>query len=490
MNRVHPISTRMQSSRDEHVVEVDGKAEVPPQPTAPTAPGQSVGAPLSTTTPTASIDPFEPVGMDGCGDTGTSICDRRTSQAAAMQSSSVDGHVSELPPLKGTVPMPCTAKHTQEESSRCRGSSATWSITTTANERRKNWDGVMLSLSEFVARYGERDGRGLFMHAAGQGGVAMHSSPAVRKLPSHVANDLAHFLRHSSSAGRLTPSQTKTAQRSLASLSSQGLLDTNLLRTPSFKERVKKNVSDFAKGRKTMTRGRRHRAEAWQSTWRVKLHRFLTDWRVEVALTVLLVLDIIFVIVSINLEIAALDAEVKDCESYAERVHKQCSALDTNCHSSHRFARSSTSTCSCSAEETFGNHAIEEAETGVRWTSVGILSVFVIEGLLHWLEMGLRFFTENHGMHAFDLLVVAIALTFEAHKFGNWSGAFVLLIIGRLWRFIQFWHSMKHAETAPAVDLSLHVLEDLPDILVSAVQGELDDAKESAGKSCGKMSAV
>lgn len=81
-------------------------------------------------------------------------------------------------------------------------------------------------------------------------------------------------------------------------------------------------------------------------------------------------------------------------------------------------------------------------QEGVRWTSVSILAIFVLDGLLHWLEMGIRFFTESKGMHALDLLVVAIALTFEAYTFEQWSSAFVFLIIGRLWRFVQFWHSM------------------------------------------------
>lgn len=41
-----------------------------------------------------------------------------------------------------------------------------------------------------------------------------------------------------------------------------------------------------------------------QSPWRLALHNFLTNWRVELVLTILLILDIIFVIVSINLEVA------------------------------------------------------------------------------------------------------------------------------------------------------------------------------------------
>ena len=58
---------------------------------------------------------------------------------------------------------------------------------------------------------------------------------------------------------------------------------------------------------------------------------------------------------------------------------------------------------------------------GVRWASVTILSIFVLEGLLHWIEMGRRFFTENHGMHALDLVIVAIALTFEVRVL-DWLG--------------------------------------------------------------------
>jgi hypothetical protein len=46
------------------------------------------------------------------------------------------------------------------------------------------------------------------------------------------------------------------------------------------------------------------RAAVRETGWRLKLHDFLTNWKVEISLTFLLVLDIIFVIVAINLEIA------------------------------------------------------------------------------------------------------------------------------------------------------------------------------------------
>ena len=99
-----------------------------------------------------------------------------------------------------------------------------------------------------------------------------------------------------------------------------------------------------------------------------------------------------------------LDTEVEDCEAYAEEAFLQCSEADPNCvvegvHSGLRLIREVIeSNCTCThVPSSFGSAALEHAEEAVRWTSVGILSVFVLDGLLHMLEMGLSFFTESHG---------------------------------------------------------------------------------------------
>lgn len=74
----------------------------------------------------------------------------------------------------------------------------------------------------------------------------------------------------------------------------------------------------------------------------------------------------------------------------------------------------------------------------LRWISVAILSIFLLENLLHVIEMGFAYFTEEP-FHVFDMVVVAVALAFEVQG-GNASTAF--LVFGRCWRFLQFGHGV------------------------------------------------
>jgi hypothetical protein len=144
------------------------------------------------------------------------------------------------------------------------------------------------------------------------------------------------------------------------------------------------------------------------------------------------------------------ETAISDCEHFAEQSYEECFHADTACvvaNHTRRFARS-TSNCSCSAiPHEFGDTVLEDAEVSaavpphcsvgqglvltarsatpphpqhaVAWTSVAILSIFVLEGLLHWLELGWHFLSDLNGMHAVDLVIVIVALVFEAG--GLWS---------------------------------------------------------------------
>eukprot|EP00038_Savillea_parva_P018877 m.25680 g.25680 ORF g.25680 m.25680 type:complete len:524 (-) comp4261_c0_seq2:206-1777(-) len=348
---------------------------------------------------------------------------------------------------------------------------------TPPEERRLNWDGLEMTRNDFIDRYGKVDGAGLWRHAPPVVHDGRMSTVNLRKLPSSVAADIAEYLKYSEANGELTPQQRVIARQVLSPLEknkNQMMMERDILDSPDFADRMNKYFEDFIEGRKEMNKDRREAVKT--SPFRLKVHNFLTDWRVELMLTCLLILDIIFVIIAINLEIAALEAEVSDCEGYTESIYGDCAALDSNCTTTHhRYARSADAATesSCSCEEIphhFGSSALHNAEEGVRWTSVGILGVFLLEGIMHMIEMGRRFFTEDHGMHVADFMIVAVALTFEAYTFKNLSNAFIFLIIGRLWRFVLFWHGMKHSETKPMMDMSFHILEHIPEIIAQAME--------------------
>lgn len=94
--------------------------------------------------------------------------------------------------------------------------SSTWSITN-RDERRRNWNGEMLTQAEFVARYGTTDGVGLFEQSGHRESQVFN----IRRLPTDVAVDIAEFLKYAEANGGMTAQRRAIVRQILEPLEKQ-----------------------------------------------------------------------------------------------------------------------------------------------------------------------------------------------------------------------------------------------------------------------------
>eukprot|EP00039_Didymoeca_costata_P021203 m.343758 g.343758 ORF g.343758 m.343758 type:complete len:208 (-) comp23256_c0_seq1:134-757(-) len=157
-------------------------------------------------------------------------------------------------------------------------------------------------------------------------------------------------------------------------------------------------------------------------------HGGLTGWRLQLATALhsrqmlllgigLLALDMILVVISAVVEVHNLEKEL-------HKVKEAC--LVTNL-TEEDF-------------EHFVDEDLEMAEKAMFYTSLAILSYFILEGLLLIVVYQVQYFKRK--MDMFDLVVVCISLALEVLYGGNGSG---LIILARLWRFLRIEHGMKEA---------------------------------------------
>eukprot|EP00041_Stephanoeca_diplocostata_P021624 m.506124 g.506124 ORF g.506124 m.506124 type:complete len:159 (+) comp21872_c0_seq1:452-928(+) len=114
--------------------------------------------------------------------------------------------------------------------------------------------------------------------------------------------------------------------------------------------------------------------------FRKAVHKFLHEPHVRITLNVLLICDLLLVVIALNLEIEFEKSELHDLEQAYEEAIDAC----THGHSCHELHR-------------FGNHSLEDGVQVLRFISIGILSLFVVENLLIIFEMGIDFF--KHPFH-------------------------------------------------------------------------------------------
>jgi len=169
-----------------------------------------------------------------------------------------------------------------------------------------------------------------------------------------------------------------------------------------------------------------------RGTWRDRLCHFLHQRKVHLALTALLVLDVVLVVVGAVLENQALLAEIRDCEAFVEEElapesERTLAALDEE-----------------RTEPHFGNPRLERAEEAMAYASVGILSIFLVENLLLLLALGFHYF--RNFFYVFDIIVVTVSLLLEVLFIKTPESG--LLVLGRTWRFFRVAHGLwESAET-------------------------------------------
>uniref|UniRef100_A0A7S3YUZ7 Hydrogen voltage-gated channel 1 n=1 Tax=Lotharella globosa TaxID=91324 RepID=A0A7S3YUZ7_9EUKA len=174
------------------------------------------------------------------------------------------------------------------------------------------------------------------------------------------------------------------------------------------------------------------RAEGFKGEqWHQRLNRFLHDWRTHLVLNVLLILDVIFIIVGISLELAFLESEVNDLESQCEDVSED---LREEC-SSHP-----------------GNTRLEDAAKGIEYASLAILILFAIDNMLLLVANGWGFF--KCPLYVFDTLVIFAAIILEVTLANGKGSPAGILVVVRTWRFIRIGHGVF--ETSHEVEAKHH----------------------------------
>ena len=145
--------------------------------------------------------------------------------------------------------------------------------------------------------------------------------------------------------------------------------------------------------------------------WRGQLYRFVNNPYVSNAINFLLLIDMVILVVSIQMEVYYLESQVEDFEK----------ACHDGAHSLHDY----------------GKKEQEEQEQKLEYASIAILSVFALEILLSIISEGKQFF--RNPLHCLDVLVVAVSLYFEID--GHHIAAGVLVLV-RTWRFLRIVHSV------------------------------------------------
>lgn len=168
-------------------------------------------------------------------------------------------------------------------------------------------------------------------------------------------------------------------------------------------------------------------------SFRGQLHRFLKHRTVHQVLFALLILDLIAVIVGGFLELAYTDSKFE----HSERIIIAC--IDAS-----NARRLGSSAVSCAVPDHYGNEALHHAEVALVKVSLAILSVFLIEHVLHECAS-----PPEHRLdwgNILDMSVVVVSMCLEIGVLSNgkiipFSGG--VIVAARLWRFARIVHTVE-----------------------------------------------
>ena len=206
------------------------------------------------------------------------------------------------------------------------------------------------------------------------------------------------------------------------------------------------------KGNESEAAGGGPEGDARDRSWRHRLVNFLHSKPVHTAATVLLILDLILVVVSLELQIqvGSLEAKAyKDCLYEYEKGYAVPLPLvnDTTCNPE------GLHTCDPKHSESYEKaHLLHEVELALAAVSCVILTLFLVENLLMILALRWRFFL--HFFFVLDIVVVSVSLALElwaiaTATFDNFEMLLGFIIVGRMWRFFRVAHGLyflEHAE--------------------------------------------
>ena len=163
---------------------------------------------------------------------------------------------------------------------------------------------------------------------------------------------------------------------------------------------------------------------------------------VEIALHVLLVLDILCVAVAMQLQMYYLESKIHDLEEALEEEgddhHRRWRrGLSESAHDDGHDGSGGSG-----HGHEYGDHSLEHTEHNVVMVSVAILSVFLAHSLLLILANGRAFL--SHPLAVLDLVVVLVSLVFElADRDGMVVG---MIIFVRAFNFVRIGHGIFELE--------------------------------------------
>jgi len=186
--------------------------------------------------------------------------------------------------------------------------------------------------------------------------------------------------------------------------------------------------------------------------WRRRLLHFLHIRWVHTTMTALLILDLITVVTSLELQIQSSQKKGQ-AKSICLHEYETGHAMPTYMENNTTCNPDGLHACDYTEQEPYHMaHTLHSAELGLAYTSIAILSTFLLENLAMVAALGWNFF--RHFFFVLDIVVVAVSLALEivavasAHlelTVGN------ILIVARMWRFFRVAHGiyfLEHSEEA------------------------------------------
>lgn len=210
----------------------------------------------------------------------------------------------------------------------------------------------------------------------------------------------------------------------------------------------------------------RHGPDSWQ----VKTIKLVNSAKVQHLLMALLLIDVIILFTEMF-----LDAHYPLCyfierDSIACCPKQEDGSRNVRARSARRFLSGSSDGVCEAPLENFGSgdcdphkwHAVHVAHDVLFWTTIAILSIFLVENAVLMVVLGLRAFFSRL-LYVFDLFIVVVSLvleiTFRVLSQDDVSEFVGLLIIGRVWRFVRVGHGLVTSTSEVEKELNEKLVE-------------------------------
>lgn len=174
---------------------------------------------------------------------------------------------------------------------------------------------------------------------------------------------------------------------------------------------------------------------------RAGIVKFIYSHKVQVLLSVLLIVDLVVVIAELMILDSAKPYGWVSCDEKTNPANttgrRLLGAVAVEDHSKHDAAGLMPG-CTVHAEKQL-SHSLHTAEVVLKYTSLAILVIFEVELLFLVYGMGRKFFKTP--LLVLDIFVVTVSLIFDL-TMANYSEFVLILLLSRLWRFARIFHAL------------------------------------------------